>query len=411
MSASTTHAAATDCENCGTPLQGEFCHACGQGVHSPVRSFAHALEEIFESFWHLDGRVFQTLRDLMSPGRVACNYLAGQRVRYVAPIRLFVLLSLLTFFVGKLTVHLDQGSFSSNGYESRIEAARTVAEVERIRDQTLAELAVAEKEAAKVPGVNPALVTARVRIQGEASDRIAELRNAANAKPTGAKPAAGAATPARGRDAAPAGTPGAKGGAASPPTTRIVTGPGDDDWSFNGRPWDEKTNPVDVGWLPGFADRWLNRRIGRAKENVGALEADPDRLVQMFMGTLPTALFLFIPVFALLLKVFYLGSRRLYLEHVAVALYSHAWLLLMLMGLFLLSGISEAFSAGWVSVVTGLATAALWIWMPIYLFVMQRRVYGQHWAVTLAKYLVIGAIYVMMISFATAMAFLAGMVT
>lgn len=41
---------------------------------------------------------------------------------------------------------------------------------------------------------------------------------------------------------------------------------------------------------------------------------------------MPTALFILMPVFALLLKLAYLGSGRLSLEHLVVALYSHAFL-------------------------------------------------------------------------------------
>ncbi|AAW73825.1 conserved hypothetical protein [Xanthomonas oryzae pv. oryzae KACC 10331] len=40
---------------------------------------AHAVEEVFESFWHLDGRIFRTLRDLLVPGRLALRLLSGQR--------------------------------------------------------------------------------------------------------------------------------------------------------------------------------------------------------------------------------------------------------------------------------------------------------------------------------------------
>lgn len=54
-----------------------------------MRSVAHAVEEVFESFWHLDRRIFRTLRDLLVPGRLALRLLSGQRVRYVAPMRLF----------------------------------------------------------------------------------------------------------------------------------------------------------------------------------------------------------------------------------------------------------------------------------------------------------------------------------
>ncbi len=38
------------CENCATALHGAYCHACGQSAHNPVRSVAHAVEEVFESF-------------------------------------------------------------------------------------------------------------------------------------------------------------------------------------------------------------------------------------------------------------------------------------------------------------------------------------------------------------------------
>ena len=52
------------CENCATVLSGDYCHVCGQRTHSPLRHFGHAVEEVLESFWHLDGRIFRTLRDL-----------------------------------------------------------------------------------------------------------------------------------------------------------------------------------------------------------------------------------------------------------------------------------------------------------------------------------------------------------
>ncbi len=69
------------CENCETVLQGHYCHVCGQSVVNPIRDVGHAFEEVLESFWHLDGRIWRTLRDLVVPGRVTINSLAGHRVR------------------------------------------------------------------------------------------------------------------------------------------------------------------------------------------------------------------------------------------------------------------------------------------------------------------------------------------
>ena len=411
-----------NCENCGTPLQGHYCYVCGQSVHNPTRHFGHAVEEVFESFWHLDGRVFRTLRDLMVPGRVTLNYLAGQRVRYIAPIRLFVILSLLTFFIGKLVVHVDQAPIHFGGEGgAALEKAQTVAEVKQIESRLLAKLAIDEKKAARTPGVNPALVATRVAIEGAAANRIAELEEIASDRAE-AKSSADAAESGKAEASAAQDNGGATAktadaaNTANAPTLAAAKEKEkkktDDDgthWRFNGRDWDEKTNPVEVSFLPGFANRWINHKIGRAKNNIEQMDGDPNRFIEAFLGAVPTALFLLMPVFALLLKVFYLGSGRRYLEHVVVALYSHAWLLVFLLALFLLNAVKDAFSANWVAVLTSLLSGLLWMWVPIYLWVMQHRVYRDHWLVTTLRYVVIGSIYMVLVLFVVAFAMVSGL--
>lgn len=410
MSVGIAHNAPANCENCGTPLLGHYCYECGQSVHSPTRNFGHAVEEVFESFWHLDGRVFRTVRDLLVPGRVARNYLAGQRARYIAPLRLFVILSLLTFFIGKLVVHVDQAPIQFGGEgAAAIERAKTVDEVRQIESRLLAELSVDEKKAARTPGVNPALVATRVAIEGAAASRIVELKEIAKDRAE----TKGSATPAdTDTPDAPTGKGDRKAAEPTPPSGTTAAQKEDDEqihWRFNGREWDEQTNPVDISFLPAFADRWLNRKIGRAKDNVNRMDGNPTRFVEAFLGAVPTALFLLMPVFALLLKVFYLGSGRRYLEHVVVALYSHAWLLLMLLGLFVLNALKDAFPANWVAVLTSLLSTLLWIWAPIYLWVMQHRVYGDHPVITTLRYLVIGSIYFVLVLFMAVFALLTGL--
>ena len=48
---------------------------------------------------------------------------------------------------------------------------------------------------------------------------------------------------------------------------------------------------------------------------------------------------------------------------------------------------------------TGLAERLLALWMPIYLLLMQKRVYGQGWIMTLLKYGVLGVSYMVLLSF------------
>jgi len=399
------------CANCGATLSGEYCHDCGQYAHNPLSSFRHAVEDVFESVWHLDGRIFRTLRLLFVPGRVAREYMAGHRVRFIPPLRLFVVLSLLTFFVGQLVLHVGDG-VRMEGVENEFRNAQTVEEVERIRDRLLVPIEEAEREMkdSKAVGASPALITARVRIQGQAASRIAELREQAERPPATADPAAdetaAGSTDENAADDAGAPRAAATGGA------KVTVSPlaQDDDSSvrckFNDHVFDAKTNPVEVAWLPGFGERWFNARIGRACDNFKDMENNGERLFQQFLGAIPTALFLLMPLFALLLKILYLGSGRGYLEHLVVALYSHCFLLLMLMLMFLLSAGSNAGAPAWL---TGLGYSAIWIWMPIYLWMMQRRVYGGGWFSNLVRYLLIGTTYIVLVTFATLYAALVGL--
>ena len=49
-----------------------------------------------------------------------------------------------------------------------------------------------------------------------------------------------------------------------------------------------------------------------------------------------------------------------------------------------------------------LIEAAIWCWMPLYLLLMQKRVYGQGWLMTLLKFAVIGVCYSILLSLGAA---------
>ncbi|KRG69359.1 DUF3667 domain-containing protein [Pseudoxanthomonas dokdonensis] len=357
------------CENCQTPLQGDYCYRCGQSAHNPLRHTGHALEEVFESFWHLDGRVFRTLRDLLSPGRAAINYLAGHRVRYIPPLRMFVILSLLTFFIGKLGVHAD--STLPGNAQNTFGNMQTIEQVERERDRLLAELDKAREDARSgtaVPGVDPALIAAQVRIRGEANNRITELRKA-----RGGEAAAGSA----------------ESHATDPVATRGQL------FSTDSQVWDPETSAPKIDGAPGFINQWLKDKTRVGHENLQRMQNDPAMLVKWIMTSIPTALFVLVPVFALLLKLAYVFKRRGYLEHLVIALYSHCYILMVLALIFATAGLGSllAVHAPWVSTLSTLVIIGLSLWIPVYLLLMQKRVYQQGWPMTLVKYLIVGYIY------------------
>lgn len=352
------HAAPATCENCATPLHGHYCHACGQSTHSPVRHVGHAIEEVFESFWHLDGRIFRTVRDLFVPGRIANRYLAGHRVRYVAPMRLFVILTLLTFFVAKFVVQDAMLGFDADNtvqtadVEQALAQAATGSDVVAIRDGVLADIREARRITGAVPGVSARLDAAEVEVRQRAEARLAALKDGASSPeaPAGAEPAAGTPAPE----------------------------------AADTRPTRRRDAPVMGGPV--------GERIAR---NLDRLGDDPGAYSRALLGVAPTALFILVPLFAVLLKLFYLFRGRLYLEHVVIGLYSHAALMLGLLLAFACTLASEwlAPRAAWAAQGLGwVRTLLLWA-LPVYLLVMQKRVYRQSWPWTLVKFAVIGQLY------------------
>nr|WP_149195240.1 DUF3667 domain-containing protein [Luteimonas suaedae] len=353
------------CENCSTALQGAFCHLCGQSEHSPTRHLGHAIEEVFESFWHLDGRIFRTLRDLFVPGRIAVRYLSGKRVCYVAPMRLFVILSLLTVFVAKLaigdalalqdaeriaesqavaTYAVDKDSFAAAESTTAVDALR-----ERELDRLAAERAALGADASAA--TREAIAAAERVVNAEAETRKRRLQRA--------------------------------------PKEASADAPEPDANGFRAR-------------LDRNIEAYSSRRDGAAA------------LARTLIGAAPVTLFILVPLFAVLLKLFYILGKRTYLEHVVVGLYSHAYLMLALLLVFALSLLAGWLGTHvpWASRPIGWLQGLLLMSMPLYLLWMQKRVYGQGWWMTLLKYGVIGQIYLLMFLFValgTGMYALAGM--
>ena len=78
---------------------GRFCNRCGEKRHVDHDfSLRHYLAEAVETFTHFDSKILRTCWLLVSrPGVLSANYLAGQRVRYVNPLRLFLILSVVYY--------------------------------------------------------------------------------------------------------------------------------------------------------------------------------------------------------------------------------------------------------------------------------------------------------------------------
>lgn len=318
------------CGNCGTPLHGKYCHACGQPVEGLVRHFGSVLGDVLDSLLNIDARILHTLLPLyFRPGKITLDYFAAKRARYVTPFRLVFFLAIIAFLAIQLAVRSSSTPI--------------------VQFQT--------------PPIHGVAISS------------------------------------------------------TPVTSEQDTHFANGNITFNDKVvWNHESRPLHAAWLPGFANDWLNDAIERARNNLhdmnsgnaAAAKAAAWRLMGGVFAVAPQVLFVLLPVFALLLKIFYVFKHRMYMEHLIVAMHSHAFImlsLLVLVALDLLRGWAARHVA-WIGTLLSLLHAATWLWMLAYLFLMQKRVYRQGWWMTSLKYVCIGTCYSVLISIGMAFALL-----
>jgi len=387
------------CANCGAAMQGEFCHECGQSIHSVLKPMHHMLEETVETVLHIDGRIVHTLPPLLlKPGFLTMEYFGGRRVRYIAPFRLMFVLCLLSFFVFHLAIDQFTSKMPANGQplvsvDSRaIEAASSPAEVRKALQDELDGLQSARDTGLLPPNVLEQTHTAAQELRRKANQRLVAL----DAAPM---PAASLAAPP----------------VAAPENVSGDTKPRD----ASPKATEGESKPVQIAWLPDLVNARLTALGQQMYRNWRAVKhGDPaasaeakQRMINGVFGVLPPTMFVMIPMFAVLLKLFYVFRRRLYMEHLIVALHSHAFMFLSLLLITVVGMLSTWLRphAAWTGYALGWIQALLMLWVPTYLLIMQKHVYRQGWPMTLLKFWFVGWCYFWLLMFALTVAAALGM--
>ncbi|GAA5445896.1 hypothetical protein Misp06_04103 [Microbulbifer sp. NBRC 101763] len=349
------------CANCQTELLGPHCYSCGQPIKGMVRHFSSVIGDLFDTLLALDSRIWKTLPPLLfKPGFLTAEYFAGRRVRYVSPVRLFIFLCVTTFFVVRMSSDwsINFGADSSSSKE-----AVNIAE-KKVND------ALDTVEQAKLANANnPELLAELNKVQLNLTDDTEALQDEA------ATIESGTSEPEKLTKAEV--TSGLK---------QAIT---EVDRDF-----------LEIDGLPEGFTNWLDKEVARAQDNIARVSDDPNRFKKAFLGSLPSTLLILVPLFALMLWVIYLFKRRLYMEHLIVALHSHAFICFVLLLVTLLGDLQDWLTNySLIDTLCNWTLVALILWIPIYLLLMQKRIYQQGWIITLMKYWALGILYPVLLIF------------
>jgi len=332
-------AGSTCCMNCGTELQGPFCHYCGQPDKNFMRFFPVLMRELLEDFLDFDSRFMRTIKPLLfRPGRLTRDYLDGKRFRYVPPLRLYIFSSLVFFFLAAI--------ITSNSIHISTEIDD--------EGETISSIQINTEDEEKL---NQALEKLDPELAAEVESGIREIEE------------------------------------------------GDDDHiQFNDEPWDRETNPLIIPLLPDWVNDWINGEIAESPQKGKEIEANPNLITDKIFELLPATMFVLLPIVALLLKFWYLFAKKYYVEHLIFALHNHSFAFVILLIIMLantFAGWRDPAETGAVTAAANAMTAALAIWVPVYMLLSLKRVYQQGWALTFIKYSCIGITYLTLLLLAT----------
>ncbi len=131
------------CLNCGHPLDisDKFCSNCGQINSTKKLSFKDFFLEFFGGIFSYDSRMNRTLFTLIfHPGKISRDYINGIRTKYANPFRFFLSVSIIFFIIWSFT-------FQSNNFGG-ISDNKTAEGLDQLSEEEKVEL---KEEIQKVP--------------------------------------------------------------------------------------------------------------------------------------------------------------------------------------------------------------------------------------------------------------------
>ena len=334
---------AVECLNCAAQLKGPYCHNCGQPDRHFILFFPKVLWEMINEAFDLDSRALRTLGPLMfNPGRLSMEYIAGRRARYVNPLRLYIILSVLFF----ISISL----FTNNNNDFKIENEEGVNGRVYINEEQVEEVT---KDLEEKPKTNTGINSDIVDEEGQIN---------------------------------------------------VTLG--------NGEKWNLESNKIQ--FFDSFSEETtneLNQYLwSLALKLDRAIEDDPSDLIDGFFNAIPQLMFILLPLFAVLLKLTYIFKKRYYMEHLIVALHSHCFIFFSLILLIIFSSINDVLlDPEWIKDGLLYATIALSLWIPINIYITQKRIYAQGYMMTFIKFVVVGIAYIWLLIMTSALAFVVGL--
>ncbi|MEO6850871.1 MAG: DUF3667 domain-containing protein, partial [Mucilaginibacter sp.] len=283
-----------DCLNCGTTLEGKYCHKCGQENLEIHESFGHMMNHAISDYFHFDHQFFHTLKPLLfKPGFLTKEYMAGRRVQYLHPVKMYIFISIVYFLL-----------LFQSGHEP----------VSAVRDK------IKPVSAAKIlDSVNRELDSAGIKIGNDKNLSTYQKKALINKIDNGGIPKTGFFKITK-NDTTKSNEPSVGFASAISDTTY--------------QQYTARQNKLRANERDGFITHTINKKQLLYREKYGPMAREV--FVEEFKHNIPKMMFLMLPLLALILRMTFWNSKKYYVEHLIYTFHLHCFLFLFLAIIMLL---------------------------------------------------------------------------
>jgi hypothetical protein len=312
------------CLNCKYVVENRFCPNCGQENTDTRKTFHHLFIHFFEDLTHYENAFWKTIKNLLfKPATLTKEYLSGKRLSYLAPVRLYIFISFITFFLitlfpaasSDLLNDDSKNSVEKNGIQ---------------KEQKLNEIITTEPISKK----NPDSIQKTINQSKEKDEKASNQFNF------------------------------------------VIKSVKKLDSIQKFGKQEDKFNPFEY-WI-------LKKGITVAQNNTS--EEIIEKGKESFIHNFSKVLFIYMPIFAFFLWAFHNKKRWYYFDHGIFTLHYFSFLLLIFLILFLSSKTLSLFgNSNGISFIIGVLDFVGFGWMAYYFFPAHHRFYGETRLVSFIK--------------------------
>ena len=120
-------------------------------------------------------------------------------------------------------------------------------------------------------------------------------------------------------------------------------------------------------------------------KNLITVTKSPNQTMAKILQYMSWAFFILLPIFALILKLFYIRRNHNYLRHLVFSIHIHSFIFIVFILIVLLYLL--------IHMNIEIVTTILFLTIPVYIYIALKNFYGQHWGKVLLKFFGISVIY------------------